>query len=223
VLLSASAISFNLAPLLAAQQLKMVYTCLLPQLYWERARMHIMLRRIKRMQLQYKTLSFIAGTLLVLGITGGCAFAQQPAPHAPTTIGVVDRDKIVASYPRAQQAAEELKKSEDKIHRLIEDSNKQYEEAKAAKKPPAELEGLQKRLQNQIDDEVKRVQARAQALENDLESAIDTAIKAESAARKVDIVFLKQAVLSGGTDLTEGIVKRLNSVASTSAGKSTSK
>jgi Skp family chaperone for outer membrane proteins len=183
------------------------------QLQYPRVRVHI----------SRKTLSFVASTLSVLAITGGCAFAQQPAaPHTSSSIGVVDRDKIVASYPRAQQAAEELKKSEDKIHKLIEDSNKQYEEAKAVKKPPAELEGLQKRLQNQIDDEVKRVQARAQALENDLEGAIDSAIKAEASNRKVDVVFLKQAVLSGGTDLTEGIVKRLNSVASsTSSGTAT--
>jgi Skp family chaperone for outer membrane proteins len=180
------------------------------------------------MQLQYptvrisrKTLSFVVGTLCALGMTGGCAFAQPAATPHTSTIGVVDRDKIVASYPRAQQAAEELKKSEDKIHRLIEESNKQYEEAKAAKKPPAELEGLQKRLQNQIDDEVKRVQARAQALEADLENAIDTAIKGEATARKADIVFLKQAVLSGGTDLTDGIIKRLNSVASTTSSTTT--
>ena len=111
-----------------------------------------------------------------------------------------------------------LTRLEDKIHKLIEESNKQYEEAKAAKKPPAELEGLQRRLQSQIDDEVKRVQARAQALENDLEVSIDSAIKAEAAGRHVDIVFLKQAVLSGGVDLTEGVVKRLNSVASTNGG-----
>lgn len=200
-------------------RLNMVYTCQLPSIFGY----HFAIGSARRMQLQYpqmrmhisrKALSFVASTVLVLGVTSGCAFAQQATPHS-ANIGVVDRDKIVGSYPRAQEAAGELKRSEDKIHKLIEDSNKQYEEAKAAKKPPAELEGLQKRLQTQIDDEVKRVQARAQALENDLESAIDSAIKAEAANRKVDVVFLKQAVLAGGTDLTDGIIKRLNAVAST--------
>ena len=53
----------------------------------------------------------------------GQAFAQ--ATHL--NIGLVDRDKVVTSYPRAQQAAEELKRQENKVHKLIEDSNKNFE------------------------------------------------------------------------------------------------
>ena len=87
------------------------------------------------------------------------AIAQAPRPQ---TVGVVDKDKVVTSYPKAQQAADDLRKSEERVHKLIEDSNKQYEDAKSAKKPPAELEGLQRRLQTQIDDEVKKIQGKAQ-------------------------------------------------------------
>lgn len=162
------------------------------------------------MQYSHKVLSLISGAVLTLGMT---LPVNAQATAARPMVGIVDRDKVVTSYPKAQQAAEELKRSEEKVHKLIEDSNKQYEEAKAAKKPPAELEGLQKRLQNQIDGEVKQVQARAQALESQLESEIDGAIKAEAAARKIDVIILKQAVLMGGTDITEGVAKRLSSVA----------
>jgi len=147
-------------------------------------------------------------------------FAQSPIKM---TIGVVDRDKVVTSYPKAQQAAEELKKQEDKVHKLIEDSNKQYEESKAAHKPPAELEGLQRRLQNQIDEEVRKVQSKAQGLEGQLENEIDSAIKAEASNRRVDTVFMKQAVLLGGTDLTDGVIKRLAPVANAAASKSQTK
>lgn len=151
----------------------------------------------------------------------GCiqsVFAQAPNQVAnKLNIGVVDRDKVVTSYPKAQQAAEELKRQEDRVHKLIEESNKQYEELKAAHKPPAELEGLQRRLQNQIDEEVRKVQAKAQGLEGQLESDIDTAIKAEAANRKVDAVMMKQAVLMGGTDITDGVIKRLAPLANASA------
>jgi Skp family chaperone for outer membrane proteins len=149
----------------------------------------------------------MSGLLIVSSFTA--AVAQQPVVKG-LNIGVVDRDKVVTSYPKAQSAAEDLKRQEDKVHKLIEDSNKQYEEGKAAHKPPAELEGMQRRLQNQIDEEVRRVQAKAQGLEGQLESEIDTAIRAEAAARKIDTVFMKQAVLLGGTDLTEGVIKKLN-------------
>jgi Skp family chaperone for outer membrane proteins len=143
---------------------------------------------------------------LVVGV-GTQALAQ-----GHMVIGVVDRDKVVTSYPKAQQAAEELKRQEDKVHKLIEDSNKQYEESKSAHKPQSELEGLQKRLQTSIDGEVKKIQDRAQGLEGQLEKEIDTAIKDEASARKVDAVFMKQAVLMGGTDITDGVIKRLGPV-----------
>ncbi len=154
----------------------------------------------------YKSFSLITSSLIALG------FATQAMAQAPKqSIGIVDKDKVVTSYPKAQQAADQLKKDEEKVHKLIETSNKQYEEAKTAHKPPAELEGLQRRLQGSIDTEVKRIQATAQTLEKDLEKEIDDAIKAEAASSKVDAVFMKQAVLVGGVDLTNGVVKRLAS------------
>lgn len=149
-----------------------------------------------------KSFSLITSSLMAIG------FATQAMAGS---IGIVDKDKVVTSYPKAQQAAEQLKKDEEKVHKLIESSNKQYEEAKTAKKPPAELEGLQRRLQGSIDTEVKKIQTTAQTLEKELEKEIDDAIKAEATAAKVDAVFMKQAVLVGGTDLTAGVVKRLAS------------
>jgi Skp family chaperone for outer membrane proteins len=146
---------------------------------------------------------------IVIAASFSCAAYAQTPTAKPITIGLVDKDKVVTSYPKAQTAAEDLKRAEDQVHKLIEDSNKQMEDAKAAHKPPVEIEGLQRRLQTKIDDEVKKIQQRAQTLETQLENEIDTAIKAEAASRKVDTVFMKQAVLLGGVDITDGVVKRL--------------
>ncbi len=133
-----------------------------------------------------------------------------------STFGTVDREKVVANYPKAQAAAEDLKVLEDKIRKLVEESNKKFDDAKAAKKPQAEIEGLQRRLQTQLDEEVKKVKKHAEDLESQLENAIDSAIKAEAASRKLDTVFSKGAVLLGGVDLTNNVIKRL-SVGSSSA------
>lgn len=150
------------------------------------------------------------------------AFAAD-APAAPAAtpavktggggIGVVDPDKVVKAYPKAEQLAKDLKKEEDRVHKMIEDGNRQLEEAKTARKPPAELEGLQRRLQETIDKEVKQVQGRAQSLETQLESDVQNAIKAEAAARKLDIVLLKPVVFMGGIDLTDSVMKRLAAAA----------
>lgn len=152
-----------------------------------------------------KALALTSAIMAVIGVS--TAALAQTAP--PKVIGTIDRDKVVQHYPKAQQFAEELKKGEEKVQKLVENANKQYEDAKKANKPPAELEGLQKRLQTEIDNEVKKLQTTAQSLEGQLEHEMDAAIKAEAATHKVDVVLMKAAVLFGGVDITEGVVKRL--------------
>ncbi|MFN8659417.1 MAG: OmpH family outer membrane protein [Candidatus Obscuribacterales bacterium] len=155
------------------------------------------------MQRSQKLTALVAGAFVCGALTVAPALAQVKS------VGIIDRDRVVGGYAKAQQAADELKKAEEKVQQLVENANKQYEDAKKANKPPAELEGLQKRLQTTIDNEVKTLQTRMQTLEKQLEGEIDTAIKAEATARNVDVVLMKQAVLLGGTDITEGVVKRL--------------
>jgi Skp family chaperone for outer membrane proteins len=150
----------------------------------------------------------------LLGVVIGAALSMSVAANAqtataPKVVGFIDRDKVVASFPKAQTAAEELKNLESKLQQTIETANKSYDEAKKAKKPQAELDTLQKSLQTKIDDEGKRFQARVSAMESELEGAVDSAIKAEAANHHVDVVLLKQAVLFGGVDLTQGVVARL--------------
>jgi Skp family chaperone for outer membrane proteins len=172
------------------------------------------------MQYVYKPYAILASVILA-SATGfaGQALAQGATPPAAaksTTIGVVDRQKVITSFAKAQQAAEELKKAEDSVRGMLESSNKQFEDAKAAKKPQAELEALQKRLQLKIDAEYTGAQKRAQQLEAQLEKDIDKAIKDEAAIHNIDTVFVKDSVLLGGIDITDGVVKRLPATASTS-------
>lgn len=166
------------------------------------------------MKYSQKLLGVMVGAAIAC-TAGLAAKAETTPPAGGHSIGVIDRDKVVANYPKAQAAAEELKRLEDKLQKTIEEANKQYEDAKKANKPQAELDAMQKRLQTHIDEEGKTFQGRVSGLENDLEGAVDNAIKAEAAVHHVDVVLLKQAVLFGGVDLTDGVLKRL--VATTSA------
>ena len=168
--------------------------------------------------MQYVQKSFASA--LALAFLAMPAMAQNASKSA---IGVVDREKVITSFGKAQKAADELKRVEDSVRKLLEESNKQYEEAKLAKKPQAELEGLQKKLQSRIDEEYKKAKTRAQSLETSLETDIDSAIKAEAESRKLETVFMKGAVLLGGTDITEGVVKRLAQVSTAPAATPASK
>lgn len=164
--------------------------------------------------LAFLTSALFIGTLAPQALAQNqVAPAAQPAPKG-MLIGVVDKDKVVLAYPKAEQLAKELKREEDRVHNMIQEGNKQLEEARTAKKPPAELEGLQKRLQETIDGEVKKVQGKAQSLESQLENDVQAAIRAEASSRKIDVVLWKPIVFIGGVDLTEAVMKRLATLAS---------
>jgi Skp family chaperone for outer membrane proteins len=177
------------------------------------------------MQYVYKPFAVLASVILAAGCAGQ-ALAQGATPGAgkSLSIGIVDRQKVITSFAKAQQAAEELKKAEDNVRGMLESSNKKFEDAKAAKKPQSELEALQKTLQKQIDAAYTSAQNRAQSLESQLEKDIDSAIKAEADAHKLDTVLVKDSVLLGGVDITEGVVNRLpKTAAAPAAAKSTTK
>jgi Skp family chaperone for outer membrane proteins len=162
----------------------------------------------------------------LLGVVVGAAFSMNIAAgaqtaSAPKVVGFIDRDKVVASFPKARDAAEELKKLEESLQKTIENANKQFDEARKAKKPQAELDSMQKSLQAKIDSEGKTFQTRVSSMESELEKAVDAAIQAEAAQNKVDVVLLKQAVLFGGIDLTNGVVSRLNAAQKASTGATT--
>ena len=175
------------------------------------------------MQYVYKQYAVLASVILS-AVFAGQALAQgatTPAAAKSTTIGIVDRQKVITSFAKAQTAAEELKKAEDSVRGMLESSNKQFEDAKAAKKPQAELEALQKKLQVKIDEQYTAAQKRAQTLEAQLEKDIDKAIRDEAASHNLDTVLVKDSVLMGGVDITEGVVKRLPATASASTAKAT--
>lgn len=147
-------------------------------------------------------------TILLAGLFFAQALAT-PAFAQAQSVGVVDKVKLYSAYPRLKSAADEIKKDEERIHKLIETSNKQFDEAKKSKKPEAELNALHKRLQTQIDSEFKTFQNKALNMEKALETELDNAIKAEATAKNVTTVLDKSAVLLGGTDITDGVSKRL--------------
>jgi hypothetical protein len=79
------------------------------------------------MQYVQKSFAVALGAVLAASVAQS-AFAQS-------AIGVVDREKVITSFNKAQKAAEDLKKVEENVRKLLEDSNKQYEEAKAKNSP----------------------------------------------------------------------------------------
>lgn len=129
---------------------------------------------------------------------------------------VIDRDKVVTRYPRAQELAATLKKEEERIHSLISRYNADYEAAKA-KLSAEELQKMQAALQANIDENVRKVQIMTQDMEASLQSVLTAAIRSVAQTHGCDIV-LSKATNIPGTDITDDTIARLinPSIASTS-------
>ncbi len=164
--------------------------------------------------MRYSQIGFAitAGAVLAFAAGAGLLSGAQGA-GSPQAVGTVDQRKVMDSYPKAQQASEEIQTAQTEIQKLVNEGSKEFEQAKGANKPPAELEGLQRRLRKKITSEYDALQVRAQELEKQILKEVDQAIQAEARASGCDVVLMKEAVLMGGTDLTDAVIKRLTPVA----------
>lgn len=130
-----------------------------------------------------------------------------PSPANAGEFAVVDVNSVVENYTKAQEVAADLKVKESEMQKFLKDAQEQIEKAKT----PVEKQALEKKLGEQF--ELKRkayLNSQAdkwQAVEKDI---IDT-INSVAAKRKSDMVFNKSAVIVGGTDITDEVIKQLNS------------
>ncbi len=72
-------------------------------------------------------------------------------------------------------------------------------------------------LQKLGEDLDKQVSAKGESLMQQANSTIEAAVKAVAEQKKFSAVFVKAALLYGGTDITEEVITKLNGAASTAA------
>lgn len=124
-------------------------------------------------------------------------------------IGVVQMQTVLSKHPKLKQLETNLKAEEERLHKMIERSNKDYQDAKKQKKPEAELKTLRTNLQGQIDKEVNTYQKKLMAKEKNLQDELYSAIEAEAKSKNLTTVMKKSAILVGGVDITDGVVQRI--------------
>lgn len=144
--------------------------------------------------------SFVLGLALLAAI-----FATSVSVIAQT-IGVVDADKVLTNYSKAQDVEADLKVKEAEIQKFIADAQKQIKDAAT----PVEKNNLEKKLSEEFktkQTEYRKMQVtESEKINNDIITAIKTIAKDKS----IDMVLAKGAVFSGGTDLTDEVLGKLN-------------
>jgi outer membrane protein len=144
---------------------------------------------------------------LVVGVS--LFWSAAPASAWAHTVGFVDTAKVLTSYAAARDAQGKMQKELTKYQQAFAERQKKIGEAQKSGKTQAELQ----KMTEEFELELKPLKDKAMNLEAklaaDVKTRIEAVIKKVAVARKVDLVLDKAAVLYGGIDLTNDVVKQL--------------
>ena len=144
-----------------------------------------------------KTITLMIAAIFVLGIafTGVSSFTGQASAAPSSSIGVVDMEAVRAQSTDFAAASEQMKKEEEKAQAdFAANSANMDDNAKQAY-----AQQLQQRLATKEAE-----------LSNDWAKKLEAAVKNVGDSKNLSVVMAKNLVLTGGTDITAEVVKKLN-------------
>ena len=128
------------------------------------------------------------------------------AAEAAKEIGVVNLNKVIENYSKAQEITANFKIKESELQQFVLNAQKKIKEAKT----PLEKKNLEENLGEQFN--LKR---NAYAKEQSekwqmIEADILNKTKALSKQKKFEMILNKSGVIVGGVDITDELIKKLN-------------
>lgn len=139
----------------------------------------------------------LAVTLLMLGFTSANA----------EVVGVVDFDKVVDNYSRVKTVTDEVSDKYAEIQRYSLDKEREYKKLST----PLERKNFEEATARELSKRQEAYLKLKEKKEAEIDLAIKNAIKQVAITNKIDTVVEKSVVFFGGIDLTDKVVKALNS------------
>ena len=152
-------------------------------------------------QLQKKTVKIVSvlialvfvGSVVALAVT---QFGSGMASAAGNSnVGVVDYGQIMSSHPQLQSAQSELQQAES-------DAQKDFEEKSKNMSDQEKSDYYQQTMQ--------RLQQKQQELIEPIQKNVEDTVKSVADAKGLTVVVDKRAVIYGGTDITQDVVKKIS-------------
>jgi len=139
---------------------------------------------------------------LFLGVVVGSAFAEN--------IGFIDVAKVFKEYKATAKAEEDLKKERDSYEKEFKDAQEKLDKAEKDNKSKEEMDTLKKDLETRLEPKRKSLLSLNEQLTTKLQLDIVGSVKAVAKKVGIDVVLDKQAIITGGVDLTEMVINDLN-------------
>ena len=144
--------------------------------------------------------------LLALTLISLFVFTTFSTATEAKDMGVVDLNKVIDNYTEAQKVAADLKVKENELQSFVEEAQKKIKDGKT----PVEKKNLEDKFSEEFN--IKRnayVKAQSEKWDK-VEDNILKGIQEIYTRKKMEMVFNKQSVILGGTDITDELIKNLN-------------
>lgn len=125
-------------------------------------------------------------------------------------IGVVDFDKVVDNYTKVKTVSDEISDKYAEIQRYSLDKEREYKKLST----PIERKNFEESTARELSKKQDAYLRLKEKKEAEIDAAIKNAIKQVAISNKIDTVVEKTVVFFGGVDITDKVVKALNSPSS---------
>jgi len=130
-------------------------------------------------------------------------------PVSALKVAIVDSNRVLQEYSVAQKMLQDLAKAEADLNKKIADKKALIEQAKTTKKTETEIQMLAEQMRLEIEPEARKLEDDTNKKSDEIEANIKAAIEAVAKEGKYDAVMIKEAVLFGGIDVSDEVLKKL--------------
>jgi Skp family chaperone for outer membrane proteins len=130
-------------------------------------------------------------------------------PVSALKVAIVDSNRVLQEYSVAQKMLQDLAKAEADLNKKIAEKKALIEQAKTAKKTETEIQMLAEQMRLEIEPEARKLEDDTNKKSDEIEANIKAAIEAVAKEGKYDAVMIKEAVLFGGIDVSDEVLKKL--------------
>lgn len=129
---------------------------------------------------------------------------------AELKIGFIDVDRVFENYRETKAATQRLADEEKKFKREMEARQTQLEDARRKNVKSPELEKMARRLEEELKPKRQQLLNLNESLTKKIRGEIVKATQEIARKLGVDPVFDKKVMITGGMDLTDQVIKKLN-------------
>lgn len=144
--------------------------------------------------------------IIILLAAIGTMFFSATGVFAAQKIGFVDMTKVLNNYTKAQEITDSIKVQQTEIQRMVADARNQINAAITEEEKTA----LEKKLSDQIQQRNNEFRADYEKKVQALQDNIVATVKKVAENKRLDFIFRKDNIITGGQDITDAVLAELN-------------